>query len=222
MVQTEMTSSTLSQPGIQAEQRLTLNNVTWETYEKILAAFGEHRAVRLTYDEGVLEFMVPMEAHESPKDLIGVFIRTLAFECGYNIKGLASTTLKREELLKGAEPDQCYYIQNEPLVRGRTVDLGQDPPPDLVVEVDISHSDIDKNALYAQIGIPEFWRYDGKHLRIYQLQQAHYQIVPVSPTFPWVPVERLYQFLQRCKKAGETPAYQELRKWIQTQAPRGK
>ncbi len=218
MVQAEIAPNPPT-PKTQAEQRLTLNNVTWETYEKILDAFGEHRAVRLTYDEGVLEFMVPLEAHENPKDLIGVFIRTLAFEGGYNIKGLASTTLKRKELLKGAEPDQCYYIHNEPLVRGRTVDLEHDPPPDLVVEVDISQSDIDKNTLYAQIGISEFWRYDGQRLRIFHLQQGQYQTAQVSPTFPWVPVEVLYRFLQRCQEVGETLAYRELREWVQSHVP---
>ncbi|MBW4554300.1 MAG: Uma2 family endonuclease [Aphanocapsa sp. GSE-SYN-MK-11-07L] len=202
-----------------AEQRLTLHNVSWDTYDQLLAAFGEHRAVHFHYDRGVLELMVPLEAHESPSDLIGVFIRTLAFEAGFTIKGLASTTLRRKALLKGAEPDKCYYLQHEPVVRGRTVNLDQDPPPDLVVEVDISHSDIDKNLLYAQMGVPELWRFDGQGLRIYQLQQTDYQEVPVSPTFPWVPLDLFYQFLQQCQTAGETSAYVELRAWVQAHAP---
>ncbi|MGR3280478.1 Uma2 family endonuclease, partial [Acaryochloris marina NIES-2412] len=73
-----------------AEQRLTLNNVSWDTYEKILDAFGEHRAVRLHYDEGVLEFMVPLEAHENPSDIIGAFIRRLVVDSGFDIKSMAS------------------------------------------------------------------------------------------------------------------------------------
>ncbi|ABW26296.1 Uma2 family endonuclease [Acaryochloris marina] len=203
-----------------AEQRLTLNNIDWKTYENILAAFGEHRAVRLHYSAGVLELMVPLEAHENPSDVIGVFIRTLAFESGQNIKGMASTTLRRKELLKGAEPDRCYYIQNESVVRGRTVDLDVDPPPDLVVEVDISHTDINKNDLYAQLGVPELWRFDGQILRIYQLEQGQYQDAPVSPTFPWVTLERFYHFLQQCKTVGETPAYRELKTWVEAHAPK--
>lgn len=203
-----------------AEQRLTLHNVSWETYDKLLEAFGEHRAVHFHYDQGVLELMVPLEAHESPSDLVGVYIRTLAFESGLNIKGLASTTLRRKALLKGAEPDKCYYLQNEPLVRGRTVDLDQDPPPDLVVEIDISHSDIDKDTLYAQMAIPEFWRFNGHTLKIFQLQQGQYQEVSVSPSFPWVPLEVFYRFLQQCQDMGETRAYQELRAWVQAHLPK--
>jgi Uma2 family endonuclease len=137
--------------------------------------------------------MVPLEEHENPSDLIGVFIRTLVEQSNWNIKSLASTTLKRSDLKKDAEPDRCYYIQNESLVRGRIVNLNQDPPPDLVVEVDITYTDIDKNTLYARLRIPEFWRYDGKVLRIYQLQSGEYQEVATSPTFPWVHKEVFYR-----------------------------
>ena len=71
------------------EKRLTLYNISWATYEKLLGAFCEHRAVRLIYDQGVLEFMVPLEEHENPADLIGVFIRTLVEELGWNLKSCA-------------------------------------------------------------------------------------------------------------------------------------
>ena len=129
-VSTHEVTSIVAQVLSLGEQRITLYNISWDTYELLLEAFGEHRAARLTYDSGVLEFMVPLEEHENPSDLIGVFIRTLVEESGWNIKSLASTTLKRSDLKKGAEPDKCYYIQNESLVRGRIVNLNFDPPPD--------------------------------------------------------------------------------------------
>lgn len=201
-----------------AEQRLTLNDVSWETYEKLLDAFGEHRAVRFHYDQGVLELMVPLEAHESPSDLTGIFITTLVVESGMNLKCLASTTLRREKLDRGAEPDKCYYIQNEPLVRGRTVNLETDPPPDLVVEIDITHTDIDKNALYAAMGVPEFWRFDGSVLQIYRLERDQYSEVEISPTFPWVVKAVYYDFLRQCKQIGEAQAIRELKQWVLQQA----
>lgn len=200
------------------EQRLSLYDVSWDTYEKLLEVFGEHRAVRLTYDQGVLEFMIPLEEHEHPSELIGVFIRTLVEELSWHLKSLASTTLKRKDLRKGIEPDRCYYIQNEFLVRGRTVNIERDPPPDLVVEADITHTDIDKNALYARLGIPEFWRYDGQLLKIYQLKME-YQEVETSPTFPWVPKDIFYQFLEQCKTLGEAQANREFRLWVRKNQP---
>lgn len=216
-VSTSEAYNTLAQVLSLPEQRLTLYNISWDTYELLLEAFGEHRAARLTYDRGVLEFMVPLEEHENPSDLIGVFIRTLVEESGWNIKSLASTTLKRKDLKKGAEPDKCYYIQNESQVRGRVINLNFDPPPDLVVEVDITHTDINKNALYAELGIPEFWRYDGEVLRIYQLQLNEYQEQATSPTFPWLQKQFFYQFLQQCQSQGEALANRQLRSWVQTQ-----
>lgn len=199
-----------------AEQRLTLNNVSWETYEKLLDAFGEHRAVRFHYDEGVLEFMVPLEAHENPSEIIGAFIRQLVVDSGCDIKSMASTTLRRKELQKGAEPDKCFYIQNEPKVRGQEVDLEKDPPPDLVVEVDITHTDIDKNRLYAQLGVPEFWRFNGQLLTIYQLQERQYQEVEQSLSLPWIDKTLFYDYLNNCKSLGEAQALRQLSVWITT------
>jgi Uma2 family endonuclease len=200
---------------IAPEQRLMLQNISWEVYGKLLETLGEHRAVRLHYDRGSLELMVPLESHEQPSELMGALIRILAVESGMNLKSLASTTLRRVDLQKGAEPDKCFYLKNEPLVRGHAVDLDRDPPPDLVVEIDITHTDIDKNALYAQMGVPEFWRFDGTTLKIFQLDQGQYKEVTASPVFPWIPMEVIYRFLWQCSEVGEVPAYVELRNWIQ-------
>jgi len=197
------------------EKRVSLH-VDWEGYQTIRATLGENRAAHLTYHNGILEIMTPLEAHENSSGLIGQFIEILTEELHLNIKSMESTTLDRPGLKAGAEPDQGYYIVNEPLVRGKTVDLSVDPPPDLVVEVDITHTDIDKNVLYANLGVPEFWRYNGKILTIYALQGGSYQEVERSPTFPGVPKERLYEFLHHCAQKGETQAKRDLRGWIRT------
>jgi Uma2 family endonuclease len=216
VVQAKPASQDIAASPIAAEQRLTLNNVSWETYEQILEALGEHRAAQITYSAGILEFMVSLEAHENLSDIIGAFIRTLVVESGANLKSMASTTLRRKSLQRGAEPDKCYYIQNEPLVRGREVDLEKDPPPDLVVEIDITHTDIDKNTLYAQLGVPELWRFNGQVLTLYQLQGNQYAEVLVSPTFPWADKTLFYKFLKDCKSIGEAQAQRQLSAWVQS------
>jgi Uma2 family endonuclease len=129
---------------------------------------------------------------------------------------MGSTTMNYPGFRKGAEPDNAYYIQNQPLVKGRNVDFSQDPPPDLVVEVDITHTDIAKNQFYATLGVPEFWRFNGKVWRIYQLQEQVYVEVEVSPTFPQIPKERLYAFLAQAKE-DEIDAVINLRSWWQSQ-----
>lgn len=137
------------------EKRVTLNGLDWQRYQQILHALPESRAARLTYDRGTLEITLPLEDHEFASELIGLFLRVLVVEMGLKLKSLRSTTLEREDLNRGSEPDNAYYIQNQPKVAGRSVDLAKDPPPDLVVEVDMTHTDIDKNRLYAAMGVPE-------------------------------------------------------------------
>jgi Uma2 family endonuclease len=194
------------------EQRVVLRGLSWDAYLDILNALPQSRGARLTYDDGVLEITVPLEDHEFAGRLIECFIRTLVELMGLRIKTMGSTTMNYPHFKKGAEPDNAYYIQNQPRVKGRNVDFSQDPPPDLVVEVDITHTDIAKNKFYASLGVPEFWRFNGKIWRIYQLQEGVYVEVEDSPTFPQVPKERLYEFLEQAKE-DEIEAIQALRDW---------
>jgi Uma2 family endonuclease len=198
------------------EQRVVLSGLSWDGYLQILNALPQSRGSRLTYDNGILEITVPLELHEFSGRLIERFIWTLIELMGLKIKTMGSTTMNYPNLKKGAEPDNAYYIQNQPLVKGRDVDFSQDPPPDLVVEIDITHTDIAKNQFYASLGVPEFWRFNGKVWRIYQLQEQVYVEVEISPTFTQVPKERLYTFLEQAKE-DEIDAVRDLRSWWQSQ-----
>ncbi|MDG2990817.1 Uma2 family endonuclease [Candidatus Synechococcus calcipolaris G9] len=195
------------------EKRVALRGLTWNAYQQILHALPQRRGARLTYDRGVLEITMPLESHEFALRLIERFIITLVFEMGMKIKTMGSTTMDRQELDRGSEPDCAYYIQNQPTVAGRKVDFATDPPPDLVVEVDITHTDIDKNRLYAAMGVPELWRYNGQDWRIFQLQERDYQECDRSPTFPWVEKEYLYHFLEQAQQ-DEIVAEQAFREFI--------
>lgn len=158
-----------------AEKRVAFYNLSWHSYERIIEALGNNRASRLNYYQGTLEIVTPLEAHESASDRLGILIHILTEELNLNIKSMASTTLNRPDLKIGSEPDKCYYIQNEPAVRGKIVNLATDPPPDLILEIDITHPNVDKNKLYEERGVLEFWRYNGKTLTIYLLNEGKYQ-----------------------------------------------
>ena len=194
------------------EKRSVLRGLSWDAYVQLMDELPQSRGSRLTYDNGILEITVPLEIHEFSGRLIERFITTLVELMGLRIKTMGSTTMKYPKLRKGAEPDNAYYIQNQPLVKGRDVDFSQDPPPDLVVEIDITHTDIEKNAFYSSLGVPEFWRFDGKVWRIYQLCDRVYAEVEASPTLPKVPKERLYAFLKEARE-DETEAVISLRSW---------
>lgn len=192
------------------EQRVVFQGLSWDAYQLILDTLPPTKNSRLTYDNGILEITVPLEEHEFYRSLIEYFIRGLVELMELPIKSMGSTKLNYPNLQKSAEPDGAYYIQNQPLVKGRNVNFTQDPPPDLVVEIDIIHTDIAKNQFYADLEVPEFWRFNGKEWRIYQLNAGVYIEVEQSPIFPMIPKERLYLFLTEAKE-NEVMAMRNLR-----------
>jgi Uma2 family endonuclease len=214
MVSTTTKPNNIIEKTTLAEQRVVFHNITWQNYQQILAALGQSRSSRLIYDQGTLEITMPLEEHESATRLIELFIRILVEESGLRIKTMGSTTLNRDDLQRSAEPDNCYYIQNQPQVVGKKVNLNEDPPPDLIVEVDITHTDINKLQFYASMGVPEFWRYNGETLQIYQLQNHQYVETEKSPTFSIITKPKLYQFLQDCQ-IDEVQAEKSFRAWVQ-------
>lgn len=206
---------TVSPPKLQTgEKKVALHHLTWQQYQQILTALPQTRAARITYSLGTLEISMPLEDHEQASQLIGLFIRILVVELGLKIKSMGSTTLSREDLDRGAEPDNAYYIQNQATVAGRSVNLENDPPPDLVVEIDIAHTDLDKTRLYAAMGVPEFWRFDGRVWRIYSLQDESYAEVDSSPTFRLIEKADLYKFIDQARQ-DEVEAEISFRGWIQ-------
>ncbi|MGD1858323.1 MAG: Uma2 family endonuclease [Leptolyngbyaceae cyanobacterium] len=197
------------------EKRFVFHSLDWQRYQTLRQTLSRERNVRFTYMQGILEVTQSLEIHEFCTRLIELFIRILVVELGMKVKTMGSTTLDRERLDRSAEPDDAYYIQNQPIVAGRDVDLEKDPPPDLVVEVDITHTDINKLQLYAAMGVPEFWRYNGKTWRIYALRDDQYTEVEESPTFPLVPKTKLYEFLSTARH-DEVDAELALRQWVRT------
>ncbi len=202
----------------QSPNRVLLSNISWQTYQDLLKDLEEQPGIRLTYDRGLLEIMAPSPPHENYKKVLGRFVETLTEELNIEIKSLGSLTCKRENLARGLEPDQCYYIQNESVVRTLDeIDFNQDPPPDLVIEIDITSSSINRLSLYAALGVPEVWRYDGRAMTIYQLEGESYQLCNYSPTFPQITPAEITRCLELRKTMGETSMIRSFREWVRSQ-----
>jgi len=201
----------------QAENRVVLRNVSWATFEALLAE-TDRRGTRFAYDQGVLEIMSPSREHERIKSLIGRMIEAMTEELDIPISSAGSTTLKNQLKERGIEPDECYYVANEERVRGRDdLDLEVDPPPDLAVEVDISPSSINKLGIYAALGVPEVWRCDGAEIRVYQLQaDGEYARQSRSPSFPFLPLEQIVRFLAERNASDETTWIRRFRAWARS------
>ena len=196
--------------------RILLHNIAWETYEAILADM-EDRAIRLTYDQGDLEIMSPSDEHERIKSLVGRMIEAMTEELDIPIRSAGSTTLRRQLKRRGLEPDECYYVAHEPQMRGRDdIDLNVDPPPDLAIEVDISHSSLDRFGIYAAIGVPEIWRLEEGQVRVYLLQGEQYVPQSPSPAFPFLPLAEVSRILGQRNETDETTWIRSFRRWVAT------
>jgi Uma2 family endonuclease len=200
-----------------AETRIVIPNVAWEVFEALGAS--DCHGTRFAYDKGFLEIMSPSIEHEWFHRALGQMVETLTEELNIPRLSAGSTTLKLQLEKRGLEPDECYYLAHEARMRGkRELDLTVDPPPDLAIEVDISRSSIEKLSIYADLGVPEVWFYDGQSLAVHQLQPGGvYVRQNASPAFPFLDLQEIERFMGRWKQLGETAWIRSFRAWIRQQ-----
>ena len=200
------------------ERRVTLYGVRWETYEHLLIDLANCSVPRVTFDQGVLEIMSPTAEHEEYKHMLTLLVEVAAEEFRVNLRGLGSTTFKRPDLQKGFEPDSCFYIQSAPRIRGkRQIELPEDPPPDLLIEIDITSSSINRFALFAEAGVPEVWRHDGSRVQIFTLVGKEYAEVEKSVAFPLLTNEVITRFVEDGIELERLEWLRRVRDWARQQ-----
>lgn len=200
------------------DQCVVLQHVSWETYERLLADYENQAGPRFCYDQGMLEIKVPSIKQERPNRRLSYLIEILTEEMGLDLEGLGSTTFTRADLLKGFEPDSCFYIKNAEAVAGKDkLDLRIDPPPDLVIEVDVSSQSLDKFALFGAVGIPEVWRHEDGEVTIYQLVGAEYRPAAHSLSLPLLSSELVTQFLAESLTSRSSVWLRRVRAWAREQ-----
>jgi len=212
--------TTTLDPSI-AEQYIQLHPVSWETFNQLLEELGDNRNKRLTYYQKTLEIMSPLGKHENSNRFIESLISVIADELNLNLKKFGSLTLKSQPLQQGVEPDSCYYITNEFRVRSKeNIDLENDPPPDLILEVDITSGSLNKLPIYANFRVPEFWQYDGKKLTVFLLEESSntYREVNQSEIFPFLHLNQIPQLIQQSLEIGETATLKQFRQWVKSHA----
>ncbi len=206
--------ATVVQPLEHVTQRVILPHVCWETYERLLADHQESSGLYFTYDQGRLEILVPSLRHEKLKHAIATLVELLAGERNIDIEGVGSTTFRRQDLARGFEPDACFYIAHAAHMRQRQdIDLTVDPPPDLVIEIDITSTSLNKMPIFAALGVPEVWRYDGQQVHMFLLQAGAYTPVEASAAFPGVTREVIGQFVEASKTLKRTDWQHSVRAW---------
>jgi len=206
--------------GVEAMPEDTIvifHNVTWEEYEELLAQVGEAGGLRISFNDGTLKVMTLSDEHEKYAVFFNRLVSALSLRLHINILFFGSATMRKREKSKGNEPDASFYVQTAAKIGNRIHrDLAVDPPPDVVVEVDIHHDSRDNYPVYAALGVPEIWRYDGQEMTIYHLQEADYVSAETSRALPMLGSRVLTEYLKRMQQDGEFNAILAFDEWLQS------
>lgn len=197
-----------------AEHRVVLRNASWGTYERLIKERGEGRLPRFSYDRGALEIMSPSTEHESAAYCLELLVAVFCEETGVSLYNARSATFKRRDLEGGFEPDAGFYVQNEGLVLGEAgANLDPDPPPDLVIEIDITGPSLSKLPVYARMGVPEVWRHDGERVTIFVLREGGYEEAPESAVLPPLSDAAISRFVEESSSLSSTAWMRRMRGW---------
>jgi Uma2 family endonuclease len=182
------------------QDHVILHGVSWQTFQQLLADRGERCGVLLAYDRGTVELRVPSQEHEWVKTTLTQVVEAVAFARVLHYRSLGSTTFGREDLARGFEPGDCFYLDHADAVAlGRSLDLTVDPPPDLVIEVDITRSSLDKLPIYAALGVPEVWRYIDGSVEIRCLTAGAYLASDTSRVLSGITASMLTRFVAEAR-----------------------
>jgi Uma2 family endonuclease len=177
------------------DQSIVLHNVRWETYEQLLTDHEHNPGTRFFYDDGELEIMVVSARHENPNRVIADVILLLCGELRIRAHPIGSTTIKRKRLQKGFEADSAYYFARADQIRPRDVDPETDPPPDLVIEVDVTSPSLPRFPIFAAFGVLEVWRYVGPRLEMYVSEGGQYIETASSLAIPPLTADMATEFI---------------------------
>jgi Uma2 family endonuclease len=186
--------------------------VSWEAYKALSASIGDDSSPRLVYDGETLEIMSPGSRHERIAARIAYLLSSVVSDWDFNIESTRSTTFEAQP--HGFEGDDSYYIASAPKIDNwDNISLATDPPPDLVIEIDISKRRFNKKKLYANIGIPEFWRYDDiAGLEAFSLIGDAYIAIDVSRVIPGLPIAEIAKRIAH--KADRLTIVKEWQQWL--------
>lgn len=201
------------------QPNIILHDVSWETYERLLEEHGEHTGTRFTYDEGTLQIMIISYEHESSNRDLSMVVEVVAEERGIDIQPAGSNTFKRKDIKRGFEPDSCFYIRQPEAIRGKKrINLATDPPPDLIVEIDVTHGSLDRLPIFAAVGVLEVWRYENGGVKIYCLDENHYIESAESRLLSGVTSTALTQFVAEGQTMRRFEWLRNVRAWARSQS----
>jgi Uma2 family endonuclease len=204
------------------EQHLVLYGIEWDQYITMNDALPERRGVRMIYIDGSLTILTLSRRHDWFVDYLDSIIKLVAVGCGIEVEFAGSATFRLATEKVGVEGDRTYYFgPNAEIMSGPLdIDLTSQPPPDLAIEVDLTHSAKKAIATYARIGVPEVWRYDerkGKLTFLILGDERVYHSTPRSRSLPQLVPEDVLGQLKLADEVGSFSRwFAQLPEWVRT------
>lgn len=194
--------------------RLVVDQVSWDDYEYLLEGLADRPGLRISYDRGRLEIMSPSQGHGEYECLVEDLVLLFCEAFGIQLQKYGRTTWRRQALSRGVEGDASFYIKNARRIIGKKISLESDPPPDIVVEIDVTRSSMTKLSIYDALGVPEAWRYDGETCRFYSRFEKGYKETQVSRFLPGLTGAMIAEAIEVSKTQGQDEARKSFRRRI--------
>ncbi len=141
---------------------MMFGGVSWEEFKTFQTTLGEGRGARVSYLDGIIQFMTVSLEHESRKSHLGRLLEAYLFEKDVEIFPHGNATLESKRKKAAKEPDEsyCFHVQKK--------------TPDLAIEVAITRGGIDTLELYRRWQIPEVWIWQSDRLRVFHFENGAY------------------------------------------------
>jgi len=188
---------------VASKTSVVLNDVSWDFYLRTLEEVST--GTRVTFDKGKMEIMSPVSyKHDNDKKIIARLLEIWCVDHDVRLSGCGNLTLIREDVQRGLEPDEAFYVLAQPPPPGtQELDLLIQEGPDLVLEVDITTRSIAKEPLYAEMGVQEIWFWNGQTLQVRIRNNGRFVDSPVSVLIPSFPVATLRAHLDQSNQVDQ-------------------
>ncbi|MDQ3695104.1 MAG: Uma2 family endonuclease [Chloroflexota bacterium] len=204
---------TIAAPG---SQRMVLENVSWETYERLLADHIDQSAPRFSYDRGLLEIVMLGRDHEEDNRCIARLVWLVAAEIGIDLVDVGSMTYRRAAEQRGFEADSSFYIQHAGVARSEDFDVSDGPPPDLVIEIDASRSSLNKLDLYFRLEVPEVWIWELGRAKFFVRGSDRYDEVSQSRALPCFTTDVVTRLTEENRSLTSSELYRSIVAWARS------
>lgn len=219
MAATSSTTPTATPIETEPGQFVELSNLGWDQYVAISEAIGERPNPRLIYCDRSLQILVISRRHDWFAERLGDFVKIVAGGCGIPWEDAGTSTYECEDDEVAVEGDKTFYLrEHADLMKGSVnIDLDSQPPPDLAIEVEVSHSANKALKVWGRLGVPEVWRFDPKKERVAFLrckEDGTYEPIEQSLGFPMLTPADVLEQLRLADSLGAGDWFMRLNDWV--------